>query len=282
MMTVRGTSEDYDRWGQLFRGGGSGRASPWGWDGLLPYFKKAVTFTEPGPEVRDAVDIEYDASYWGNTSTVYAGWPSFQYPGLAPQIKAFRDMPGVEFPPDSGAGRAGVYWFPTFMDPRKVQRSYARTGHYDGINRTSYDLIYNAKVTNVSIDEDLTANGVVFQMPVKNATKLAFVKAKKEVILAAGAVHTPQLLQLSGVGPKTLLEKAGIETLVDLPGVGENFQDHPMLGIAIMCTLACPLFPIGLITDTGHRCSAQLYRAPKPDGLDDEPKLQQMGSGGVG
>ncbi|KAK8110717.1 uncharacterized protein PG998_007174 [Apiospora kogelbergensis] len=234
MMTVRGTSEDYDRWGQLFRGGGSGRASPWGWDGLLPYFRKAVTFTEPGPEVRDAVDIEYDASYWGNTSTVYAGWPSFQYPGLAPQIEAFRDMPGVEFPPDSGAGRAGVYWFPTFMDPRKVQRSYARTGHYDGINRTSYDLIYNAKVTNVSIDEDLTANGVVFQMPVKNATKLAFVKAKKEVILAAGAVHTPQLLQLSGVGPKTLLEKAGIETLVDLPGVGENFQDHPMLGIAIM------------------------------------------------
>ncbi|KAK8032132.1 hypothetical protein PG990_001866 [Apiospora arundinis] len=212
MMTVRGTSEDYDRWGQLYRGGGSGRASPWGWDGLLPYFKKALTFTEPGPAVKDAVNITYDPAYWGNTSTVYAGWPSFQYPG--------------------GAGRAGVYWFPTFMDPRKVQRSYARTGHYDGINRTSYDLVYNSKVTKINI-QDLTANGVSFQTTVNNATRLVKVKAKKEVILAAGAVHTPQLLQLSGVGPKSLLDEAGVETVVNLPGVGQNFQDHPMLGIAI-------------------------------------------------
>ncbi|KAK6849257.1 oxidoreductase [Apiospora arundinis] len=234
MMTVRGTSEDYDRWGQLYRGGGSGRASPWGWDGLLPYFKKALTFTEPGPAVKDAVNITYDPAYWGNTSTVYAGWPSFQYPGLVPQIEAFRDLPGVEFPPDSGAGRAGVYWFPTFMDPRKVQRSYARTGHYDGINRTSYDLVYNSKVTRINI-QDLTANGVSFQTKVNNATRLVKVKARKEVILAAGAVHTPQLLQLSGVGPKSLLDEAGIETVVNLPGVGQNFQDHPMLGIAIAC-----------------------------------------------
>ncbi|KAK7954670.1 hypothetical protein PG988_015364 [Apiospora saccharicola] len=233
MMTVRGTSEDYDRWGQLFRGGGSGRASPWGWDGLLPYFKRAVTFTEPGPAVRDAVNITYDPSYWGDSSTVFAGWPSYQYPGLVPQIEAFREMPGVEFPPDSGSGRAGVYWHPSFMDPRKVQRSYARTGHYDGINRTTYDLVYNSKVTKLNI-EDLKATGVVFQTAVKNETRMVTVKARKEVILAAGAVHTPQILQLSGVGPAKQLEEAGIETVVDLPGVGQNFQDHPMLGMAIM------------------------------------------------
>lgn len=129
------------------------------------------------------------------------------------------------------------------MDPKKVQRSYARTGHYDGINRTTYDLVYNSKVTKLNI-EDLTATGVVFQTTAKNATRMATVKARKEVILAAGAVHTPQLLQLSGVGPKRHLEEAGIETVVDLPGVGQNFQDHPMLGMAIMC--ACiPPFPSG-------------------------------------
>ncbi|KAK8040945.1 oxidoreductase [Apiospora phragmitis] len=233
MMTVRGTAEDYDRWGLLYRGGGSGRASPWGWDGLLPYFKKAVAFTEPDPAVRDAVNIAYDASYWGNTSGVFAGWPTFQYPGLVPQIEAFRDIPGVEFPPDSGSGRAGVYWHPSFMDPSKVQRSYARTGHYDGINRTSYDLAYNSKVRKINL-EDLKATGVVFQTTVQNATQLITVKANKEVILAAGAVHTPQLLQLSGVGPKKQLDEADIETVVDLPGVGQNFQDHPMLGVTIM------------------------------------------------
>ncbi|KAK6833332.1 hypothetical protein PG987_008026 [Apiospora arundinis] len=257
MMTVRGTSEDYDRWGQLYRGGGSGRASPWGWDGLLPYFKKALTFTEPGPAVKDAVNITYDPAYWGNTSTVYAGWPSFQYPGLVPQIEAFRDLPGIEFPPDSGAGRAGVYWFPTFMDPRKVQRSYARTGHYDGINRTSYDLVYNSKVTKIQI-EDLTANGVSFQTTVKNATRLAKVKAKKEVILAAGAVHTPQLLQLSGVGPKALLDEAGIPMVVNLPGVGQNFQDHPMLGIAIaLRNFTVHPSPMDLITNRNFSDWAQ-------------------------
>ncbi|KAK7966437.1 oxidoreductase, partial [Apiospora aurea] len=233
MMTVRGTSEDYDRWGQLYRGGGSGRASPWGWDGLLPYFRKALTFTAPDPAVRDAVNITYDASYWGNTSRVFAGWPTYQYPGLVPQVEAFRDIPGVEFPPDSGSGRAGVYWQPSFMDPVKVQRSYARTGHYDGINRTSYDLAYSSKVTKIHID-DLKATGVAFQSTVKNVTQLRTVKANKEVILAAGAVHTPQLLQLSGVGPKKQLDEAGIDTVVDLPGVGQNFQDHPMLGVAIV------------------------------------------------
>ncbi|KAK8066654.1 GMC oxidoreductase [Apiospora hydei] len=233
MMTVRGTSEDYDRWSLLYRGGGSGRTSPWGWDGLLPYFRKALMFTEPDHAVRDAVNITYDASYWGNTSRVYAGWPTYQYPGLVPQVEAFRDIPGVEFPPDSGSGRAGVYWQPSFMDPVKVQRSYARTGHYDGINRKSYDLAYNSKVTKIHID-DLKATGVAFQTVVQNVTQLRTVKANKEVILAAGAVHTPQLLQLSGVGPEKQLDEARIETVVDLPGVGQNFQDHPMLGVAIV------------------------------------------------
>ena len=55
------------------------------------------------------------------------------------------------------------------------------------------------------------------------------VKATKEVILAAGALHTPQILQLSGIGDNALLQSVGIETVVDLPGVGRNFQDHPTL-----------------------------------------------------
>lgn len=53
------------------------------------------------------------------------------------------------------------------------------------------------------------------------------VKVKKEVILAAGAVHTPQILQLSGIGDKELLQRLGLSVLIDLPGVGQNYQDHP-------------------------------------------------------
>lgn len=145
-----------------------------------------------------------------------------------PFVEAFREIAGVEFQPDSGAGRAGVYWYPTFMDPKLVKRSYARTGHYDGIERANYEVVANSKVTRVTLD-GLRATGVVFKSTARNTTERITAKANKEVILAAGAIHTPQLLQLSGIGPRKLLDAAGIDTVVDLPGVGQNFQDHPVL-----------------------------------------------------
>ena len=61
------------------------------------------------------------------------------------------------------------------------------------------------------------------------------VKARREILLAAGALHSPQILQLSGVGPKKLLSSLGIETIVDLPGVGRNFQDQPTLYMQYSC-----------------------------------------------
>ncbi|KAI1803675.1 putative GMC oxidoreductase [Daldinia bambusicola] len=228
MMTVRGTSEDYDRWGSFFS-----NSSTWSWDGLLPYLKKALTFVPPDTAVAESVNLTFDPSFWGNSSNVYVGWPFFQWPGLTTQIEAFRDIPGVEFPPDSGAGRAGVYWFPTFMNPKIVQRSYARTGHFDGINRTNYDVVTQSHVTKVLIEEG-TATGVIFRQRNGNATTLTTVKANREVIVSAGAIHSPQLLQRSGIGPKELLESAGLNTTVDLPGVGQNFQDHPMFFMSIV------------------------------------------------
>ncbi|KAI0886082.1 putative GMC oxidoreductase [Annulohypoxylon maeteangense] len=228
MMTVRGTSEDYDRWGGFF-----GNDSSWSWDGLLPYMKKALNFVPPDPAVAELMNITYDASYWGNNSGVYAGWPFFQWPGLTTQIEAFKDIPGVEFPPDSGAGKAGVYWFPTFMDPKQVQRSYARTGHFDGINRTNHDIVTKSHVTKVLLN-DGTATGVNFWQKIGNATIQKTVKANREVILSAGAIHSPQILQLSGIGPRKLLQSAGLNTSVDLPGVGQNFQDHPMVFMSIL------------------------------------------------
>lgn len=65
-------------------------------------------------------------------------------------------------------------------------------------------------------------------MPVGDSRRTK-VNAKREVIIAAGAPHTPQVLQLSGVGPSELLKKLHIPVVVNLPGVGHNFQDHPLL-----------------------------------------------------
>ncbi|KAK2605573.1 hypothetical protein N8I77_008402 [Diaporthe amygdali] len=229
MINMRGSAEDYDRWGALFGSEAQGGTAEWSWDGILPYFKKGLHFTEPPPELTDNFDsIKYDSSYWGETSDIYAGWPRFYYPSVTPLLEAFKELDGIEFPPDSGAGKAGVFWFPTLQDPRSVTRSYAGTGHYLNVNATrpNYHLLTNTLARKLIVDENLAVTGVEF--PSANNT-LVTVSANKEVIVSAGTVHTPQLLQLSGIGPKSILEAGGIDVLVDLPGVGQNFQDHSSL-----------------------------------------------------
>ena len=82
------------------------------------------------------------------------------------------------------------------------------------------------------------AVGVEFISRIDGTTKT--VKIGKEVILAAGAIHSPQILQLSGIGDDGLLKSFGIKAIVDLPGVGKNFQDHPTLYPVFNCE-CCPL-----------------------------------------
>lgn len=227
LMSVRGSVEDYDRWGQFFS-----NSSEWSWEGLLPYFEKALNFVPPDKNGVNTANIAYDISFWGNTSDVYASWPNFQYPGVVAEMESFKHMPGVEFPPDSGSGQPGVFWFPQFMNPATGNRSYARTGHYLNVKRPNYTIITGMKVFKVIFNET-TATGVSC-VPVRSGRSGTFT-ARKEVILAAGAVHTPQILQLSGIGPEKLLASANITTIVDLPGVGQNFQDHPMLSSQYSC-----------------------------------------------
>lgn len=160
---------------------------------------------------------------------------------------AMHKMPNVDFPRDGNAGTNGVYWYPSTMDPRTYTRSYARTGHWDRISRSNYHLITGSKVTKVLFEGDI-ASGVTY-VPV-NGNQTTAVKAKKEVILAAGTIHTPQILQLSGVGGAALLKQAGIPIKVDLPGVGSNFQDHGYTpGVSFRCKVISLKIPAPLTDD---------------------------------
>jgi choline dehydrogenase len=118
------------------------------------------------------------------------------------------------------------------VDPVKHERSYANNAHYENIDRPNYHLLAEARVRRILLDNK-TATGVEF---VYNSETWS-ITAAKEVILSAGSVHTPQLLQVSGIGPKKVIEAAGLETLVDLPGVGQNFQDHSPIEADIRRTL---------------------------------------------
>jgi choline dehydrogenase len=145
-------------------------------------------------------------------------------------MEAFQDIPGVNFPPDSGAGEPGAFWYPASVDPATVLRSTSRTGHWDGAPkaRPNYDTVTNSRVIKVLFTSDRRADRVVFvPATATSAVTNTTVRARKEVILAAGTIHTPQVLQASGVGPASLLARAGIPVVADLPGVGANLQDHP-------------------------------------------------------
>ncbi|KAL2258001.1 hypothetical protein VTK26DRAFT_8850 [Humicola hyalothermophila] len=224
MQVLRGQKEDYDRWGQYF-----GKKSEWSWDGLLPYFRKAWNFHPPSDELVSQFDIKYDPQYWGNTSGIHASFPTDSFPALKAEMAAFGEIPGVEFPSDSGSGETGAYWHPASVDPSVVLRSFARVGHWDEIeaSRPNYHTLTGQKVLKVTF-RGKRAEGVLFvPADATDQSQARQVKAKKEVIIAAGTIHTPQILQASGVGPKKLLQTAGVPVVVDLPGVGSNFQDQP-------------------------------------------------------
>lgn len=92
-------------------------------------------------------------------------------------------------------------------------------------HRKNLKLLAKHQVTEVTFDKHLAATGV--KALDRDQQQQVTFTAKKEVILAAGAVFTPQVLQLSGIGPKDVLAAAGVKTKLDFPAVGSNFQDHP-------------------------------------------------------
>ena len=84
-------------------------------------------------------------------------------------------------------------------------------------------------------NEDKHATSVRIQPRGGKDGPTTILKANKEIILTAGSLHSPQILQRSGIGPVGLLKAAGVEVLVDLPGVGSNLQDHPVAGVSFKC-----------------------------------------------
>ncbi|KAF9700052.1 hypothetical protein EKO04_001434 [Ascochyta lentis] len=212
----RASAADYNAWEQLGNPG-------WGWNGLLPYFKKSTTFTPP--KLAKEFNITYDASVYGKDGPVHASYPNFEFPDVKVMWESFR-AEGYPTPKEHAAGDAvGATWIPTALDPKTQTRSDARRSYYDSVkSRPNLKLITGVEATEV-LFQDLTAKGVQFtNLADKTVSK---VYAKREVILAAGSVFTPKILQLSGVGPADVLKAAGVKVKKDFAAVGANLQDHP-------------------------------------------------------
>ncbi|KAH9204000.1 hypothetical protein DL95DRAFT_529426 [Leptodontidium sp. 2 PMI_412] len=219
MIFDRGSVNDYDNWEKLQNPG-------WGWNELFPYFQKSVTFTPPTSGEQEKYGYTYDESAYGGNGPIYASYPPFQWPQQKLQWNAWLDL-GVKPTKEGAGGEAlGLFWIPSSMDPKTKTRSYAKTGYYDASSsRENYHILMGYQAREIVIS-NLRAEGIIIQARAGTNTTNTKVSAKREVVLAAGAFGSPILLQRSGVGPKDLLRSAGIDVKLDLPGVGQNLQDH--------------------------------------------------------
>ncbi|KAF2119462.1 hypothetical protein BDV96DRAFT_596181 [Lophiotrema nucula] len=230
---ARGSKADYDAWEELGNPG-------WGWDALLPYFKRSTTFTPPAPEAIEEWNMTWDPSVYGK-GPLPVTIANFEYHDLATFRDAWRHTDGVLEHSDISAGKGpGLYWAPATINARTNTRATSRSAYYDPINatRSNLELLTGHTVIEILFD-GLKASGV--RVVSRNDKSTFELSAQKEVVLAAGAVQTPQLLQRSGVGPTDVLKAAGVEVKKDLPAVGANFQDHAT--IPMFFTISNQTFP---------------------------------------
>lgn len=253
----RASAADYDAWEQL---GNTG----WNWNNLLYYFKKSTTLTPPSASNIKAFGITYDASYYGSDGPVHASFPSFEYPDMKSMWAAWK-AEGVPLPKEHASGNAvGAYWVPTALQPATQTRSQARNAYYDPVqNRTNLVLITGKTVNEIIFDQDIlkrySAKGVQFKS--RSDGSVSQVYASREVILAAGSIFTPQLLQLSGIGPRSVLSAAGIKMKKDMPAVGANMQDHPNANMYFDLRNLTTPNPLSLLDPTYDASAWEEYKA---------------------
>ncbi|MEM6892031.1 MAG: FAD-dependent oxidoreductase, partial [Pseudomonadota bacterium] len=202
LLYVRGQAEDYDRWRQMGNIG-------WGWDDVLPLFKRAET-NERGAD-----------DYHGDQGPLSVSNMRIQRPICDAWVAAAQSA-GYPFNPDyNGAEQEGASYFQ--LTTRNGRRCSAAVAYLNPVkSRENFEIITNAAVDRLEFD----GKRVVGVRYTDRSRKQHLIKCRKEVIVSAGAIGSPQILMLSGIGEAEHLREAGIEVVHELSGVGKGLQDH--------------------------------------------------------
>lgn len=210
MIYMRGNPATFDMWAKVNPG--------WSWEEVLPLFKRAES-NERGASDAHGADGPLSVSDHVETNPLTLAMADAAHERGYPRNDDFNDGHQEGFGPFQVTQQAGM-------------RCSAATAYlHPAIAAGTLTVVGQALVHRVVI-EDGRAVGVV----VEHEGHLRTVTATAEIILAGGAFNTPQLLMLSGIGPRAELASHGIETVVELPGVGQNLQEHYMLPVAYECT----------------------------------------------
>jgi len=202
MIYIRGHARDYDQWRQMGLGG-------WGYADVLPYFKRSESLEGGGDD------------WHGGQGPLHVSKARSPNPIYKAAIDAGAEA-GFPVTRDfNGYQQEG--WGPYQLTIHKGERwSAARAYLYPALTRPNLTCLTGARTTRIIVEG---GKAVGVEIVVEKGEKRT-VYADAEVILSAGAVQSPQILQLSGIGPGQALSRHGIATVHDLPGVGENLQDH--------------------------------------------------------
>lgn len=206
MVCTRGHRRDYDHWAELGCEG-------WAYEQVLPYFRKSENFDAP---------LGYEnLAYHGQGGPLNVTRHRSTNPICHAFVEAGQQA-GYRYNADfNGAGQEGFGFFNIFQQGGQ-RCSNARAYLTDDVRRRhNLTILTRARAHRVLLDGK-TATGVRAQV----GPDVLDLHARREVILSAGALQSPQLLMLSGIGPKAELEKHGIDVVLDAPGVGANLQDH--------------------------------------------------------
>ncbi|KAJ7506680.1 hypothetical protein B0H11DRAFT_1706725 [Mycena galericulata] len=222
----RGSSAEYDAWNTL-QNGTSG-AEDWGWNTMQASINKAETFTPMSEANAATFSVTHDSDAHGTTGPIQSSYSSYQFSHLATWIPTLVAM-GLPHVLDPANGtNVGVSFVPSIINPANGSRSDSNFGYIAPYAGTNLVILTGYQVTKVNWNSTATgaavAGGVSFAADASSTVYT--VNAAKEVILSGGTIGSPQILQVSGVGPASLVKGLGITSVVDLPGVGANLQDH--------------------------------------------------------
>jgi choline dehydrogenase len=210
LLYVRGQHEDYDRWRQH---GNSG----WGYDDVLPYFKKAEN------QQRGGDDFHGVGGPLPVSDLLHADPLSAAFIAAAAET-------GLPVNPDfNGAAQEGAGWFQTTT--RNGRRASTAVAYLRPARNRKNLHVETAALAQRILFEGRRATGVEY----RQAGMLRTARARREVLVSSGAYNSPQLLQLSGVGPAALLKSHGIDVVFDAPGVGNDLQDHMQVRLVMRC-----------------------------------------------
>jgi choline dehydrogenase-like flavoprotein len=216
LLYVRGQHEDYDRWRQH---GNSG----WGYDDVLPYFKKAED-QQRGADDFHGAGGPLPVSDWRH------------HDPLSEAFVVAAAETGIPTNPDfNGAAQEGAGFFQTTT--RRGRRA-----------STARSYLRPAKGRkNLRVETSALAQRILFEgrrakaIEYRQGGALRIARARKEILISGGAYNSPQLLQLSGVGPSDLLRKHGIDVVLDAAGVGHDLQDHLQVRVVTRCAKSITL-----------------------------------------